>query len=57
MGLTIVSVTQNFVNSASHDSSHGKKLMLQDELVFFYQSSSGETFILIRFHTFIPIIV
>ena len=44
MRLTIVSVTQNFINSASQDLSRGKQLMPQDELRFFYQNSSGETF-------------
>ena len=44
MRLTIVSVTQNFINPASQDSSRGKQLMPQDELRFFYQNSSGETF-------------
>ena len=45
MRLTIVSVTQSFINSASQHLSRGKQLMPQDELrVFFYQNSSGETF-------------
>ena len=45
MRLTIVSVTQNFINSASQDLSRGKQLMPQDELHFFYQNSSSETFV------------